>query len=74
MYCKGRAEDIIFFMSENDVMKTNIVLEVNLHAFLTSTSDRDEWTTLPSGRLIPEKEPALSIGWKTGWAVGPVKT
>jgi hypothetical protein len=49
-------------------MKTDEVVEVELHAFLTSAVDGGEWLVSQHGRFTPGiKSPATHwIGWVTG--------
>jgi hypothetical protein len=42
-----------------------------LHAFLTSAVDGGEWSVSRFGRLAPEKEHPVSIGYERGWAPEP---
>jgi hypothetical protein len=38
------------------------IVEIYLHAFLTSALDEDKWSASYSGRFILGEEPSVSIG------------
>jgi hypothetical protein len=55
-------------------IKTCWGVEVQLHAFLTSSLDADEWSAPAPTDLTLEKEPWASTGYKAGWAPRAVWT
>jgi hypothetical protein len=44
---------------------------VELHSFLTSALDGDEWFTSGPGRFTPQQEKSVPIEWKAGYALSP---
>jgi hypothetical protein len=56
-------------LSKYHSMKMCLGVEVQLHAFLTSELDGDEWSASRPGRFNPpRKEPLIPIGQEAGWA------
>jgi hypothetical protein len=55
-------------------MKTYCGVEVQLHAFLNSALDGDEWSTSRPGRFTPRERARGTLGQDAGWAPQPFWT